>query len=71
MLAENAGAMALLERLGDAEVIDQGGEAEVRIELRDKRGAVGSLHRLLRHAAEETLSSNASFWFRASAPPDG
>jgi GNAT superfamily N-acetyltransferase len=64
VLADNAGALALLERLGDGEVVNRGGEVEVRIELRDKRGAGGSLHRLLRHAAEETLQPTASFWRR-------
>jgi GNAT superfamily N-acetyltransferase len=64
VLADNAGALALLERLGDAELVNLGEEVEVRIELRDKRGAVGSLHRLLRHAAEETLRPTVSFWRR-------
>jgi len=64
VLADNAGALALLERLGDAELLNQGGEIEVRIELRERRGAVGPLHRLLRHAAEETLRPSGSFWRR-------
>jgi GNAT superfamily N-acetyltransferase len=67
VLADNAGALALLERLGDAEVIDRGGELEVRIELRQARGAVGSLHRLLRHAADETLRPSGSLWRRPPA----
>lgn len=64
VLADNAGALALLERLGEAEVVNRGGEVEVQIELRDRRGAVGSLHRLLRHAAEESLRPTVSFWRR-------
>lgn len=66
VLADNAGALALLERLGGAEVINRGGEVEVRIELQERRGAVGPLRRLLRHAAEETLKPSASFWRRST-----
>lgn len=66
VLADNAGALALLEHLGDAELRNRGGEIEVRIELRERRGAVGPLHRLLRHAAEETLRPSASFWHRST-----
>jgi len=60
VLADNAGALALLRRIGDAELIEQGQEVEVRIELLQSRGAVDPLHRLLRHAAEETLRPSAS-----------
>jgi len=67
VLADNAGALALLRNLGDVEMTDHGGEVEVRIALRDRRGAVSSLHNLLRHAAEETLRPLVSFWHTASA----
>jgi GNAT superfamily N-acetyltransferase len=66
VLADNAAALALLERIGDAEVIDRGQEVEVRIELLERRGAGGPLQRLLRHTAEETLRPAASFWQRPS-----
>jgi GNAT superfamily N-acetyltransferase len=66
VLADNAGALALLERIGDVQIIDQGQEVEVRIELLESRGAVGPLRRLLRHAAAETLSPSVSFWHRSS-----
>ncbi len=66
VLADNAAALAMLEYLGDAEVLNQGGEIEVRIELRKRSGADGSLHRLLRHAAAERLSPSASFWQRST-----
>ena len=67
VLADNAAALALLKSLGDVEMIDHGGEVEVRIALRDKLGAVTPLHKLLRHAAEETLKPLVSFWHTASA----
>ena len=62
VLADNAAALALLGHLGDAEMIDHGGEVEVRIALRDRHGALSSLRRLLRHAADETLRPSASLW---------
>jgi len=64
VLADNAAALAMLEHLGDVELLNHGGEIEVRIELRKRRGADGPLHRLLRHAAEETLRPSGSFWRR-------
>ena len=66
VLADNEAALALLGHLGDVEMIDHGGEVEVHIALRDRHGALGSLRRLLRHAAEETLKPSASLWRRGS-----
>jgi GNAT superfamily N-acetyltransferase len=66
VLADNAAALGLLDGLGDAELTRRGEEVEVRVALREERGAVSALHRLLRHAAAEAVSSPASFWHRVS-----
>jgi GNAT superfamily N-acetyltransferase len=65
VLAENTAVLALLERLGDAELTSEGREVAVRIALRDGRGAVPALRGLLRHAAEEAITPSLAFWQRA------
>jgi GNAT superfamily N-acetyltransferase len=66
VLADNTAVLGLLDRLGCVELTKDGEEIEVRIALREGRGAVAALHRLLRHAGEETIRSSVSFWNRAS-----
>jgi GNAT superfamily N-acetyltransferase len=66
VLAENAAVLGLLDGLGDVELSRRGEEIEVRIALREHRGAVAALRQLLRHTAAEAISSPASFWHRVS-----
>ena len=66
VLADNAAALGLLEGLGEVELERRGEEVEVRIALRDARGAGSPLQRLLRHAAAEAVRSPASFWQRVT-----
>ena len=66
VLADNAAVLGLLEGLGDVELSRRGEEVEVRIALREERGAVSALHRLMRHTAAEAVRSPASFWRRVS-----
>jgi GNAT superfamily N-acetyltransferase len=65
VLADNTAVLGLLDRLDGVDLISDGDEVEVRIALREGRGAVAALHRLLRHAGEETVRLSASFWHRA------
>ncbi len=55
VLADNAAAIAALSGLGQTRIVNQGRELELRISLAGGRGAVTTLHRLLRHAAEQTI----------------
>jgi len=64
VLASNTTAIAALSRLGVTETSRSGSEVDLSIALEGSRGAVPSLHRLLRHAAERTLHPSVSFWRR-------
>jgi len=64
VLAHNAAAVAGLKRLGDTRMASHGREVELLVALEEKRGAVPSLHGLLRHAAEQTIQPSVSFWHR-------
>lgn len=55
VLADNSAAIAVLSHLGRTRVVDHGHELEMLIALEEERGAVATLHRLLRHAAEQTI----------------
>jgi nucleotide-binding universal stress UspA family protein len=65
VLAHNDAAIATLRRLGETRVQNHGHEVELQIRLdEERRGAVPSLHGLLRQAAEETIKPAVSFWHR-------
>ena len=66
VLADNAAVLGLLDGLGDVELSRRGEEVEVRIALREDRGAVSALHRLMRHTAAEAVRSPTSFWHRVT-----
>jgi hypothetical protein len=66
VLADNVAVLGLLKGLGDAELSRRGEEVDVRIALRQDRGAVAALHRLMRHTAAEAVRSPASFWHRVT-----
>ena len=55
VLADNSAAIAVLSQLGRTHVVDHGHELKMLIALEEERGAVATLHRLLRHAAEQTI----------------
>lgn len=67
VLADNAVAIAALSRLGETSITSRGSEVEMLIELEEQRGAAATLHRLLRHAAEQTVRPSYSFWHRLGA----
>src|SRR4051794_24935940 len=64
VLAGNAEAIRILQRLGDTDVGRQGAEAEVRVRLRERGAAVGPLRALLRGVAAGTIDPALSFWHR-------
>jgi N-acetylglutamate synthase-like GNAT family acetyltransferase len=65
-LADDTAAIALLSNLGPTRTVNHGREVELLISLKDRRGALGTLHSLLRHAAEQTVHPSASVWRRWS-----
>jgi GNAT superfamily N-acetyltransferase len=67
ILADNAGAIAILGRLGQTQKANHGHEVEMLVALEDRPGAVPSLHSLLRYAAEQTIRPSLSFWHRFAA----
>jgi GNAT superfamily N-acetyltransferase len=72
ILAENRGAIALFERLGDATVRHDGIEVELTIPLGTQPGATPSLRQLLRDVATGTARPALTFWQRittSNAPP--
>jgi len=71
-LADNAAAIALLGHLGHTHIVNHGRELELRIALEDERGALATLRRLLRHAADRSIRPSASPWGRsAQGDPPG
>jgi RimJ/RimL family protein N-acetyltransferase len=67
ILADNAVAIAILGRLGETHTAVHGHDVEMLVALEDRPGAVASLHRLLRYAAEQTIRPSLSFWHRFAA----
>jgi len=61
VLAQNETAIALLSRLGDTTVTNNGTEVELLVSLGEDDGSPPSLHRLLRHAAEQTILPSVAF----------
>ena len=69
VLAQNETAIALLSRLGDTTVTNNGTEVELLVSLGEDDGSPPSLHRLLRHAAEQTIHPSVAFWYRLAQGP--
>jgi GNAT superfamily N-acetyltransferase len=69
VLAQNETAIALLSRLGDTTVTNNGTEVELLVSLGEDDGSPPSLHRLLRHAAEQTILPSVAFWYRLAQGP--
>jgi GNAT superfamily N-acetyltransferase len=69
VLARNETAITLLSRLGDTKVTNNGTEVELLVSLEQDDGSQPALHRLLRHAAEQTILPSVAFWYRLAQGP--
>jgi RimJ/RimL family protein N-acetyltransferase len=68
VLADNAAAIRVFERLGATRAGGSGREVELLIELPERAGAPRALHEVLRGVAGRALQPTIAFWQRLATP---